>query len=419
MSEVEVPLPSELCVLVNFIVVDVLLLSLVMHVSSLLAGHANHHILSHYQGLHLKPFTMPIIGGGLVTARGFRRTIFIIIRLSVVVAAVLCNYGLEGRSRPSFKSQPALMRVPGPLLEDNGTVPSRERIVDLMYASTRYRMNCLKLTKRGLVFGSVINTSCYHDMEVDVFIKSFDFEPELVDTRATECKAKVDCEFVRTTFRCKQADIVCAGVDNFSKRCPGWAKLADYVSPLTERNCHAVIYAGQGDRAWMCDRGKTWPGKRRKRKEYCESFQAKRESVERWVDYYMPLTLNQRMALFAAAYGTPKQTEVTVPDGGQKAVTVVNMFWFVSVAWVLAVAIALSGWKCVHIVRGTPRVAHDENGLSRLLDRQIKVRSGEVDMGNKPLDKLRRRTVARKETSSKSEASAEREQSPFSTIFIV
>lgn len=415
MLQVEITFPSEACTLLSFLFVDVILLSYVMHVSGLLAGHANHHILFRQQALHLRPFNMPIIGGSLITERGPRRSLFIFLRLSVVVAALLSNYGLEGRSKAPFKSKQVLVRVPGPLLEDDRSEPGVKRVVDLIYESTLYRMNCFELTEEGTVFGSVLNKSCYSDKKDDVFIKSFDFEPELVDTTATECKAQVDCRGFRTIFRCKQADMVCWGVNKFSKHCPG---STEQVDPMSKRNCHAVIYAQQGDRAWMCGRERTWPGKTGKRKEYCQAFEAKRENVERWVDYFGPWAEDQWTALFAAAYGTPNSTEMEVPEGKEEAVTIVNMFWFLPVAWVLTVAVVLSVWKSVHIVRGTPRVAHDEKGLSRLLDRQIKVRNEDVDMGSRRLERLGRRTVATTNIGVDHEVDLAAEPDVPSTIFI-
>lgn len=380
-------LSSEICSFIHFILVDILLLSYVIHFSSVLAGHINYYILAHRHKLRLIPFNVPVIGGGLVTERGLRRKILIFVRVSVVIAAAISNYGLEGRSEISFETRNARMRKPGPLLEDDGRPPlSSDLATPLIFNITQVRTNCFRLEGKKKIFGAVLDEKCYHDLTDDVFIVSSGLEPELVETTATDCEAEVDCDYFRTIFRCKSADMHCPGINRFKKRCPNEGPKAE---PVRKELCEGVVYAENGDNVWLCDQGIIRPEKTGVKKEPCLPFQVERASVGKWLEYYPSLTKNRETALFAAAYGSPDEREVEVPTDEQIAVTIVNLFWFLPIAWILCTVVAISIWKGVHKFHKTPKVAHDEKELARLLDREIDGRMGNLESGREGLVRIR------------------------------
>eukprot|EP00177_Eucheuma_denticulatum_P003767 GFKZ01006814.1.p1 GENE.GFKZ01006814.1~~GFKZ01006814.1.p1 ORF type:complete len:409 (-),score=28.75 GFKZ01006814.1:111-1337(-) len=384
MVSIEISLASEIVSLLNFLIIDIVLLAYITHISGLLAGHTNHHILNSKGTLHLSTFDAPLIGGGLVTARGPRRTVLILLRLSVVVAAAACNFGLEGRSRPSFVSAMATVRHPGPLLNDQGTAPVSGDVLNVVQSATVLRMNCFQLSENDLTYGDVFNNSCYPGLQSSVFIHKLSLTSMPVPTRATECVAEQDCGTFRTIFRCRETDMVCTGFER-PQECPcvGSDDQCQGAQPqLQTSNCVAVVYAENGAEGWICDREKVYPNKT-EGKNFCMRFEAQRKHVEDWVRFYLSVTPDHVKTLFAAAYGQPRRQQVRVPTTEERAVTVVNLYWFASVGWMVVVTAGLSMWRITHIWQGTPIFAHDESGLARLLDRQIGKAYGRTEGGDR------------------------------------
>lgn len=348
----EIPFASEVTNLVNFLALDLLLLPYVMHVSGLLAGYTNHAILCKGRTLRLVVFDIPLVGGGIVMSRCWQRSFFILVRLSVVVAVSVCNFGLEGRSRLSFVTREATVRIPGKLTE------SFENI----YYATERRMRCTDATENGdFKFGAVIDDHCYLDVMDHVYIQKVAFDATNITASATNCKPTVLCPQIATAYKCDGVDLVCGGTPKSSG--------CNVAIGVQFRSCVSVVYEDSRDYGWLCLEGWLMPG-HVSAWAMCRGFHARREDVKDWVQHYLFATSDPLVALFGSVYGLEARRNVTLPQG-ERFVTVVQATWIVPMLWVVCVTLGLTFWWFLQHITGSHVIAHDERGLTKLLNKQI------------------------------------------------
>lgn len=377
MTEVVLSLASEWTALLNFVFIDVLLLSTIMHISGLLAGHHNHRLLKRKRRLRLAPCNVPMVGGGLVTEPGKHRTFLIFLRLSVTAAALICNYGLEGRTFPVTMERTDLIRTPGPLLLDNGQVPSRkDDVFTAINQAAQLRLNCFHLDGEIKKYGLVANRTCYPMTTEDVVVTEQNIDLTEVDATAVDCEEIPDCQNIRTIFKCQKADMVCFGIRN-QNQCPR------KVQQLLTDDCEGLVYSSDSEEAFLCARKELRPEQDAKL-SYCQRIKAKRGHIQGFVDYLRAGngTTQLPRAVFAAAYGKPVLQDLRLPTESQKNVTVINLFWFIPIGWILFVALSILLWRAWYMYKDVPMVAHDEAGLTRILDRQIEGKYGQVEGWN-------------------------------------
>lgn len=355
--------------MVNFIALDLVLLPYVMHVSGLLAGYANHSTLSKTRKLRLVVFDIPLVGGGIVMSRCWLRTFLIIVRLSVVAAVAVCNFGLEGRSRAKFVTREAAVRVPGVLNDSFFTI----------YKATERRMRCSDSMENGdFKFGAVIDDRCYLEGTDGVYISKLAFESANITVSATSCESHVRCSYSTTTFQCDRVDHVCVGNPKDSG-CEG-------ANGVQFRSCVSVVYDYSDASGWICLEGWLTPGIASER-ALCRQFWARRQDVQDWVNLYISDTDDPLVALFGSAYGQEARRNVTVPDG-EKSLTIIQAIWIVPMIWVVGVAVVLTIWWFLCRVTGAHVIAHDERGLTKLLNRQIEESVSRFDDFEPPQDIL-------------------------------
>lgn len=363
----EIPFASELTNMVNFITLDLVLLPYVMHVSGLLAGYANHSTLSKARELRLVVFDIPLVGGGIVMSRCWLRTFFIIVRLSVVAAVAVCNFGLEGRSRAELVTREATVRVPGVLNDSFNTI----------YMATERRMRCSDSTENGdFKFGAVMDDRCYLEGTDDVYISKLAFDSTNITASATSCESHVRCSDLATTFHCDRVDLVCSGTSKDSG--------CEVAAGVQFRSCVSVVYDPSDASGWICLEGWLMPGIASER-ALCRQFWARRQDVQDWVKLYLSVTADPLVALFGSAYGQEARRNVTVPDG-EKSLTIVQAIWIVPMIWVVIVAVVLTIWLFWCRVTGAHVIAHDERGLTKLLNKQIEESMSDFDDFELPQD---------------------------------
>lgn len=347
---IEVPISSEVMNVLNFLVMDLLLLPYIMHVSGRIAGFANSETLKRGQPLKLVVFDPPVIGGGIVMARSMRRTFLVIARLSVVLAVAICNFGLEGRSRVRQVKREAVVRVPGDLTN------SFEEI----YNATERRMRCSGSSEQDLfVFGAVMDERCHLNSNVHVYIQGMSYDLQSINASAKSCVPRARCVTNATVYRCEYADLICGGVEPQS----GCAS----ADGILEDSCIAVVYSEDSDYAWLCDQGWLAPSEVRRR-VFCRGIVASRKDIELWVDHLWISTFDPLTAMFASAYGKEQREVVPIPEG-DLLVTVVRVWWFVPTVWVILIAgVLTSCWLQCHC-NDLKIFAHDERGLTRLLQK--------------------------------------------------
>lgn len=365
----EVALASEVSNLLNFLVLDVLVLPFITYTSSKLAGFANYAHLQRRDSVSLVEFDVPLVGGGLIMSKGWRRIMFVALRVSVVVAVAVSNFGLEGRTSDAMVTRQGDIRVPGILQDPENTITE--------VALTRVRCytrpdNATSSENRTAIYGSVIDGECYEGVKDFVYIHEKTYFPQ-IDAAAENCVPSFNCDNVpypTTTYRCDQADVVCTGVPETSG-----CSYQDGIRKNTfgDLECYSVSYKEGDNYMWYCNKDRVLPGTKATLND-CWGFTARREHVQSWNETFPSLTLMYGKALFASAYGAEQRVEVTVPEG-KRPVTGVRLWWVLSVAWVGAVALFMAGWVCFHVLRGSKETVHDEHGLVHLLEKRL-VRTG-------------------------------------------
>lgn len=357
----EIPWRSEVINVISFFVLDILLLSYIMYMSGLLAGHANYAVLRARRTLHLVVFNFPLIGGGVIMQRGWRRGLIIFLRLSVFAAVAACNFGIEGRSN----TLPAMtnVRVPGPLSDPVATI----------FNVTEPRMQCFNVAKDGNYhYGLVAGGRCYPDITDHIYISSLRLGYENIQASAKGCRQEPFGES-QTLYRCDAADLICL---NF--RDDGSCNFTDGVQQWPGFS-HALVYSNNDTYAWMCENSTSLvPGEEYK-ELLCRGLGARRHALRNWVDIYRHTRKpgNMSHAVFASAYGVEKQVRIKLPDGKKQSVTVLGLWWIVSTLWVVAVTAVLTLWWLIHMFKGSLVAPHDERALVALLHAQIEHRLGD------------------------------------------
>lgn len=367
----EVPLASEVSNLLNFLVLDVVLLPFIMYLSSKLAGYTNNGILQKLGTVTLEQFGIPLVGGGLVMPKGWRRILFVMLRLSVVVAVAVSNFGLEGRTGIAMVTRQGAVRVPGLLNDPNSTITD--------VALRQIRCNH-RISDETVLHGSVVDGECYPKMTDFAIIRSRTYFPK-IEASAMECKSFYNCDsdpYPTTTYRCDRADVVCNGVlpESGCSNAEGIKK-----NTFGELECYSLSYALGDDFVWYCNKDSVLPGTAMTLND-CWGFEVKREYVQWWNETFPRITFMLGKAMFASAYGAENRTEVTVPKG-KRPVTGVRLRWVLSVAWVVAVALFFSVWVYFYVHQGLKETVHDEHGLVNLLQHRTGGMEGLSELGSR------------------------------------
>lgn len=389
----QIPLPSEAVSLINFLVLDIFLLSYIMHMSGLLAGHANHYMLRSRRKLHLVAFDIPLVGGGIVMARNWRRLLFILLRLSVVAAVAVCNFGLEGRSARIFAERDVNIRAPGLLSDPFATI----------FSVTEPRIHCHNSTHdKDYKLGLVADGRCYRDVidHVHVYVSSLGPSVEKIQASAKDCRKEVHGEeFPLTVYRCDAADLVCLGGSCWNHG-------------IANNTCKVMVYSDNDKYAWGCQGDynlRLQPGEENKELQ-CRRLGARRKDLDNWLEIYIHIVMHVKersniwsawdddnllfRAVFASAYGVEKRVRVRLPVEEEQPVTVVRLWWLIPTLWVLGVAAIVTVWRLVHMFKRSPVIAHDERRLVRLLDRKIEYQLGDLPMSSFGLRRGKTPTIA-------------------------
>lgn len=311
----------------------------------------------------MKEFDIPLIGGGMVMASGWRRTLFILLRFSVLVAVAVSNFGLEGRNSIGLVTRAGTVRVPG-LLSD-----ARNTITGVVLPQARcYK----KIDEIKSVNGSVIDGKCYKDIPDYTVVRSRTFHKTL-NASARNCVPSYNCDnkpYPTTTYRCDSSDIVCNGVP---KRAGCSNQDGMQKDAFDSLECQSVSYGPQDGYAFfsLTTENVAMPETSGPLKD-CFAFDVKRADVERWNETYPSITTMVPKAIYASAYGASKEVQVTIPrDGLPRPVTGVRMRWVMSIAWVLGVALVFSLWVLFYIYQGHGEMLHDERGLVQEMRKRL------------------------------------------------
>ena len=350
----ELPLASEFANLLNFFICDIIFVAIIMKTTSVLAGMWNQSQLSKSKGLYLHSVPLPHVGGGIVMRRSFSLVALVLIRVSVIAAICVSNFGLQGRSQ-SFTSRDVSIRRPGPFPK----MPPF-KIPEYLFNTTQIRQHCLYNGDGDLEFASVIDEKCFPQMRTELYIKTLALTFVNITRTLKNCKRVKTIPNFFTIVQCDDIDMNCLGPH-------------ENTGKLDPASCEAVVY--DGDVSWHCPyrNGFHLDGRRAQNAE-CRKVGAKRNDILFWTTLYRYHTSDMIEALFGAAYGLQTTITEKVPDENNN-VTNVTLWWLMPIAWVIFVLFASSIWVVVMRCYGITPIAHDERSLVRMLEEKSDIES--------------------------------------------
>ncbi|CAN8066596.1 unnamed protein product [Agarophyton chilense] len=262
----QIPIASEIINVLNFVFVDLFLVSFVLQATSNLAGYVNNRVLRHSSRLKLVPFDIPLIGGGLITFRGKQRNILILLRISILLAVSTSTFGIEGRTQVPTLTKSAHVRVPG-----------FSRSMD---ESTMNRIqkgfSCGTWEQNVFVFGTVADGLCYKNVTLYSSIRNVS-QVGSIQAEAHNCNQSYSEKHGKpiTTYRCDKADVVCQGVPPES----GLEFSEGLENNLDgDQTCKAILFADDGNHVIGCSKGLLRP-ESNQTLGHCWKFAMKREDA--------------------------------------------------------------------------------------------------------------------------------------------
>ena len=339
--------------MVHFFVIDLVVVSFVLHATGVCAGFLNNQELSSSAQVTLVPFDVPLIGGGLITWRGRHRLFLILVRISVFLAASASTFGIEGRSEVPGVLQSAMIRKPG----------FKGRIDEDAMELIQPGFSCGTWEGDVFHFGTMANGKCYPEVREYASIQTVS-RLRSVQAEAFNCTVSHFCDgaWSTSTYRCDNADIVCDGV-------PETSGCAEAQGPATGVDgglkCKAILFLDDGRQVAGCWEGVLKP-ESSSTLQNCWKFAMRAEDARWWNETYPRLTRFNGRAVFTSANGIEERQNVVLP-GDSTAVTVVTIWWVVSIGWLAIVCITLSGaWIRLKLKHAQSRLCNTSSLLQML-----------------------------------------------------
>ncbi len=344
----EIWLPSNLVNLFNFIIFDILLISVVFYLTTEISGRLNYLSLSNGSPRKLEIQCPPLLGGGLCSTSRVRMYCLFFLRFLAFALIFASNLAIDGVSKNEIITKFGVRRVPGSL--DILTYQKFKRLVDL-------RLSC-QIARKGFVYFGELreNDRCERDVSLLSDPVAFSLNLQRIDVKPRLCKIQETAEAADVTlrdYRCENARIQCL-VPNVSRFDPDpRGCLAVMEDRGTTYGCSVLVKEVDG----------VWTGE-------CRVIRNFRVKDDRWFGAFAKGT-----ATFYASIGitTIARTENTTLkfQGEEKDVTQVHYAWFVLFGAKVCLALALAGVTAYLVGIGARCVVHDEKSLASLLSATV------------------------------------------------
>ncbi|PXF45361.1 hypothetical protein BWQ96_04881 [Gracilariopsis chorda] len=353
MTSIQIPVSSAVINLVNIVFLQLVFAPVVTLTTSSLGGYDNYERMKRNGSLSLETFDAPVVGENLIMSKGFQRRLLIAIRVSIVLAIGISNVGLEGRSGPRKLAREGLVHAPGP-------IPRAVKNITLLQERLVQNLICNVILDDGAtyVFGSVVDGKCHRELTEYTYIKEMGAALEDFNISTGKCDIVKSAE--RIIHKCQNSEFVCNKGASESGR----------KRSLSE-TCVALRYSTDGKRAWQCENAVLGTNARASLGS-CRRLTVRREHLRWWSDAKTRFELTGMHAVFASAYGVPREQNIEIEDG-EREVTIVTLFWILPTAWILIVVFASLcriAWKRN---KEGQAVAHDERKLFSLLDKTVMI----------------------------------------------
>ena len=353
---VRVEIPSEVLNVVNFVLLDIILLPYALFMSGKIAGFSNNDALIKRGTVHLVEYKIPAIGGSLVMSAGWLRRCLIGLRLAILIFVAVANLGIEGRTVQNDVIREAVIRVPGPfdLKQEDSITALGDHI------------ECNEVKGDLFVFGSVIDNECFTEIKdyVTIYEMSAPFVERTAPMHLCTITSK-DCQ--RTMYRCETVELYCNGV----------SKDTECHDPqgIVPNSCAGIVYDDDNEGAYFCNSGDI-VGDSLVEMQQCRHFVAKREDIVHWNETYELLKEsfdNGMPSVFATAYGAKRMQNVTLSEES-RVVTDVSLLWIIPASMTVGVCLALTAYVVFQQCwEGSKAVAQDEHGLLELLGKPVQL----------------------------------------------
>lgn len=353
----QIPIASEFVNVFNFVAVDLFIVSYVMDVTGILAGYINCHALRNDSHLKLIPLQIPLIGGGFITCHGRHRYTLIIIRISVLLAAIASTFGVEGRSEVPIVKRNAMIRRPG----------FHQSINDDTVKRIQRGFRCGTWEENVFHFGTMADDECYPNTRQYSSIKSV-LSVQSTVGEAYNCSASFSCSASDpvTTYRCTKADIICQGVPLES----GCANARGIETDVDKNHkCKAILFADDGEHVTGCSEGILLPNSSQTLAN-CWKFSMKAEDARWWNETYPRFTLFNARAVYASANGIEERRLVDLP-GEPRPVTIITLWWILSVTWLVFVSLSLAVAWIVFKSKAQDARLHTAKSILQMLETPV------------------------------------------------
>lgn len=348
-----IPIASEIINVLNFVIVDLIVVSFLLQITSSIAGCVNNRVLCNSPHLQLVPFDIPIIGGGLTTCCGKYRNLLILVRISVLLAASMSAFGFEGRTQVPFLTKTSLIRAPGfPEDMDKNTMDRIQK-----------GFSCGTWENDIFMFGVMADDECYPNVTQYSFIKNVS-QVEFIEAEAFNCEESYSEKYEQpiTTYRCDKADVVCIGVPPES----GWESAEGLENNVEgDQTCKSILFTEDNKHVIGCSKGLLRP-ESNQTLGYCWKYAMKREHSQWWNESFPRYTLFTGRAVYASANGIEEYRNVKLP-GNARPVTVVSIWWVASICWLMVISVALTFVWIILLLKGfEPRLQSTKSLIQML-----------------------------------------------------
>ena len=326
----------------NFAIFDIVLISLVFHFSSDVAGRLNDGILRHGSPERLHINSPPVIGGGLVSTRKFHVFLLLFVRIVGLALILASELTLNGVTAQVPHRVTADVMVPGSVRNF-----TREQYQE----SVIRRTGCSATYNDSIYYGMVVDKKCITDVNL-VFKDSLKLSTFIINrtigfgafvhTRRREDVAEIWYE--RGIMQCRYFE-----GEIMNKSCRGVFR-TDNVTYLSELGAIRPNMTDEPTQARVID-NYDWRD-------------------ERWLEgVFIESDINMVDAIHAVYGAAQRNMEVTLNRA--ESHTLVSVLWLVALICKILIVLALAGAIVLLKWKGYRVVVNDERRLVELLRRRI------------------------------------------------
>lgn len=329
---------------VNFIVFDFVLLSVVFHLTTDISGRLNDQTSRDHQHMTLYVTCPPLIGGGLSGTSPGRSNSLLVVRIAAFMLVLGSTLTIGGGSTKRKVQGDTKVLALGPV--EGMAAP------ELMAANMR-RTSCQGITNHTIYFGELRDGE-HCELDRSLIRMPVQFSKHTTSSHFTVkgCTKMATFKLRRyaplmITLQCANAVMQCITVRHITR-------------------CHGVVHIG-GNLSYVCTLDHIHEGVNRN--QMCQQVWNLAHENTSWVDAFQ-IGQSTIHDLIFTAYGASEETR-RVLHWEEENYTTLSKLWFLLLAVKCITVTVLMLVSCHLRAGGFVPVFHDENGLLTLLHQSI------------------------------------------------